>query len=67
MKKIFTLISAAFLALSAQAASDLPLNASETVSFGEWGFDNSAAPTLVFGNWADGGGWQFDTALSQDD
>ena len=67
MKKIFTLIVAAFLALSAQAASDLTLNPAETVSFGEWGFDNSAAPTLVFGNWAGGGGWQFDTALSQDD
>ncbi len=67
MKKIFTLIVAAFLALSAQAASDLTLNPAETVSFGEWGFDNSAAPTLVFGNWAGGGGWQFDTPLSQDD
>lgn len=67
MKKIFTLIAAAFLALSAQAASNLTLNPAETVSFGEWGFDNSGAPTLVFGNWAGGGGWQFDTALSQDD
>ena len=67
MKKIFTLIAAAFLALSAQAAEDLTLNPSETVSFGEWGFDNSGAPTLNFGNWAAGGGWQFDTALSQDD
>ena len=67
MKKIFTLIVAAFLALGAEAASDLTLNPAETVSFGEWGFDNSAAPTLVFGNWAGGGGWQFDTPLSQDD
>ena len=67
MKKIFTLIAAAFLTLGAQAASDLPLNASETVSFGEWGFSNENAPTLVFGNWAGGGGWQFETALSQDD
>ena len=67
MKKIFTLIAAAFLALSAQAASNLTLNVSETVAFGDWGFDNSDAPTLVFGNWAAGGGWQFETALSQDD
>ena len=67
MKKIFTLISAAMLTLGVQAASDLTLNASETVAFGEWGFDNSGAPTLNFGNWAGGGGWQFDTALSQDD
>ena len=67
MKKIFTLIAAAFLALSAQAASDLTLNPAETVSFGDWGFDNSGAPTLNFGNWAGGGGWQFETALSQDD
>ena len=66
MKKIFTLIAAAFLALSAQAASDLTLNASETVAFDSWGFDNSAAPTLNFGNWSAGGGWQFETALSQD-
>ena len=66
MKKIFTLIAAAFLALSAQAASDLTLNPAETVSFGEWGFDNSGAPTLVFTNWAAGGGWQFATPLSQD-
>ena len=67
MKKIFTLIAAAFLALSAQAASDLTLNPAETVSFGDWGFDNSGAPTLNFSNWSGGGGWQFDTALSQDD
>ena len=67
MKKIFTLIAAAFLTLSAQAASDLTLNPAETVAFGDWGFDNSGVPTLVFGNWAGGGGWQFDTALSQDD
>jgi len=67
MKKIFTLIAAAFLALGAQAASDLTLNPAETVAFGDWGFDKSVAPTLVFGNWAGGGGWQFDTALSQDD
>lgn len=67
MKKIFTLIAAAFLALSAQAASDLTLNPAETVAFGDWGFDNSGAPTLNFGNWSAGGGWQFETALSQDD
>ena len=67
MKKIFTLIAAVFLALSAQAASDLTLNASETVAFSDWGFDNSGAPTLVFGNWSAGGGWQFATPLSQDD
>ncbi len=67
MKKIFTLIAAAFMTLSIQAASDLTLNASETVAFSDWGFDNSGAPTLVFGNWSAGGGWQFETALSQDD
>ena len=66
MKKIFTLIAAAFLALSAQAASDLTLNPAETVAFGEWGFDNSGAPTLNFSNWSAGGGWQFATPLSQD-
>ena len=67
MKKIFTLIAAAFLALGAQAAEDITLNPSETVAFGDWGFDNSAAPTLNFSNWSAGGGWQFETALSQDD
>ena len=67
MKKIFTLIAAAFLALSAQAASDLTLNVSETVAFGDWGFTSEAAPTLNFSNWSAGGGWQFETALSQDD
>lgn len=67
MKKIFTLIAAAFLALGAQAAEDITLNPSETVAFGDWGFDNSGAPTLNFGNWSAGGGWQFETALSQDD
>ena len=67
MKKIFTLIAAAFLALGVQAASDLTLNPAETVAFSEWGFDNSGAPTLNFGNWSAGGGWVFDTALSQDD
>ena len=67
MKKIFTLIAAAFLALSAQAASDLSLNPAETVAFGDWGFSNEAAPTLNFSNWSAGGGWQFATPLSQDD
>ena len=67
MKKIFTLIAAAFLALSAQAASDLTLNPAETVAFGDWGFDNSEAPALKVANWGGGGGWQFATPLSQDD
>lgn len=49
------------------AADDLTLNASETVAFSDWGFDNSGAPTLNFGNWSAGGGWQFSTPLSQDD
>ena len=47
MKKIFTLIVAAFMALGAEAADDFTLNASETVAFGDWGFSNEAAPTLV--------------------
>ena len=67
MKRILFFIMAAVLSVGAWAADDLTLNASETVTFGEWGFDNSGAPTLVFGNWAAGGGWQFETALSQDD
>lgn len=66
MKKIFTLIVAAFMALGAEASEDLTLNASETVAFSDWGFSNEAAPTLNFGNWSAGGGWQFETALSQD-
>ena len=67
MKKIITLIAAAFLSLGAQAAEDITLNPSETVAFGDWGFDNSAAPTFNFSNWSAGGGWKFSTALSQDD
>ena len=67
MKKIFTLIAGAVLALGAQAASELTLNPAETAAFGDWGFDNSGAPTLNFGNWSAGGGWQFSTPLSQDD
>ena len=66
MKKIFTLIAAVMLTLGTQAASDLTLNPAETVAFGDWGFSNEAAPTLNFSNWSAGGGWQFDTALSQD-
>ena len=58
---------AALLSVGMQAAENLTLNPSETVAFGDWGFDNSGAPTLNFSNWADGGGWQFETALSQDD
>ncbi len=57
----------ALLSVGAWAAEDLTLNPSETVSFGDWGFENSAAPTLNFSNWAAGGGWQFATPLSQDD
>ena len=56
----------ALLSVGAWAASDLTLKPSETVAFGSWGFNNSGAPTLVISNWAEGG-WQFDTALSQDD
>ena len=58
---------AALLSVGAWAADDLTLNVSETVAFGDWGFSNENAPTLNFGNWAGGGGWQFATPLSQDD
>ena len=67
MKRILFFIMAALLSVGAWAADDLTLDVSETVSFGDWGFDNSDAPTLNFGNWAAGGGWQFATPLSQDD
>ena len=67
MKKILLLIAAAFLSLGAQAAEDLTLNVSETVAFGDWGFDNSAPPTLNLSNWAAGGGWKFSAVLSQAD
>ncbi len=67
MKRILFFIMATVLSVGAWAADDLTLNPSETVSFGDWGFDNSGAPTLVFGNYAGGGGWQFATPLSQDD
>ena len=68
MKQRFLLLMmTALLSVGAWAAGDLTLNVSETVAFGDYGFDNSGAPTLVFGNWAGGGGWVFDTALSQDD
>lgn len=30
----------------------MSLNVSETVAFGDWGFDNSAALTLNLSNWA---------------
>ena len=67
MKRIFTLIAVALTICSAQAAEDLTLNVSETVAFGDWGFDNSAVPTLNVSNWAAGGGWKFASALSQND
>ena len=68
MKRRFLLfMMTALLSVGAWAADDLTLNPAETVAFGDWGFDNSGAPTLNFGNWAGGGGWQFETALSQDD
>ena len=67
MKRILFFIMAALLSVGAWAADDLTLNVSETVAFGEWGFDNSEAPTLNFSNWGGGGGWQFATPLSQDD
>ena len=67
MKRILFFIMAAVLSVGAWATDDLTLNVSETVAFGDWGFDNSDAPTLNFGNWAAGGGWQFATPLSQDD
>ena len=67
MKRIMFFIMAAVLSVGAWAADDLTLNASETVAFGDWGFDNSEAPALKVTNWTDGGGWQFATPLSQDD
>ena len=67
MKKIFTLITTALLALGTQAATDLTLNVSETAGFGDWGFNNEAAPTVKVGNWSAGGGWTFTEGLSQND
>ena len=61
-----TIITAAMLSLGAWAVNDLRLNVAESVAFGDWGFNNSAAPTINVSNWSDGGGWQFATALSQD-
>ena len=72
MKKIFTLIAAAFLALSAQAASDLTLNPADAKGFsvGEdgniWGFTPVSETAFTVQNWATGG-WEFETALSQND
>ncbi len=67
MKRILFFIMAALLSVGARAADDLTLNVSETVAFGDWGFSKENAPTLNFGNFAAGGGWQFATPLSQDD
>ena len=67
IQRILLLMMTALLSVGAGAVDDLTLNPAETVAFGEWGFDNSGAPTLNFGNWAGGGGWQFETALSQND
>ena len=72
MKKIFTLIAAAFLALGAQAASDLTLNPADAKGFsvgedgGVWGFTPVSETAFTVQNWATGG-WEFETALSQDD
>ena len=66
-RRILLFMMTALLSVGAWAAKDLTLNPSETVSFGDWGFDNSGAPKLVFNDWADGGGWVFDTALSKND
>ena len=60
-------IMATVLSVGAWATNNLTLDVSETVAFGEWGFDNSEAPTINLGNWAAGGGWVFATPLSQDD
>ena len=67
MKKIFTLAMMALFALSTQAATDLTLNVAEAAGFGDWGFNNEAAPTIKVGNWSSGGGWIFSTPLSQSD
>ena len=67
MKRILFFIMSALLSVGAWAADDLTLNVSETVAFGDWGFDNSEAPALKVTNWGGGGGWQFATPLSQDD
>ena len=66
-RRILLLMMTALLSVGAWAADDLTLDPSETVTFSDYGFDNSGAPTLNFTNWAPGGGWQFATALSQDD
>ena len=56
----------ALLSVGAWATDDLTLNVSETVAFGEWGFSKSDN-TVTINDWADGGGWVFDTALSKND
>ena len=67
MKKIFTLIAAAFLALGVQAASDLTLNPADAKGFTDWGgFTPVSGTAFTVQNWATGG-WEFETALSQDD
>ena len=67
MKKIFTLIAAAFLALGAQAAEDLTLNPADAKGFTDWGgFTPVSETAFTVQNWATGG-WEFETALSQDD
>ena len=66
-RRILLLMMTALLSVGAWAAEDLTLNPAETVAFGDWGFSAEAAPTLNFSNWSAGGGWQFDTALCQDD
>lgn len=71
MKKFLLLIAAAFLALGAQAAEDLTLNPADAKGFsvgeeGVWGFTPVSETAFTVQNWATGG-WEFETALSQDD
>ena len=49
MKRIMLFIMAIVLSVGAWATNNLTLDVSETVAFGEWGFDNSEAADIGFG------------------
>ena len=68
MKRRFLLLMmTALLSVGAWAAEDLTLNASDAKGFTDWGgFTPVSETAFTVQNWATGG-WEFETALSQDD
>ena len=65
-RRILLFMMTALLSVGAWAADDLTLNVEGITQFDGYGLSNQSGSSFTVGNWANVG-WEFGTALSQDD